>query len=345
MKLAVGSIASKARLVIVACASIVSFSVNAFSISTIAGTVYDKQRNPLRDIEVELLDEYYRIFQNGGRTRTDGSGRYQFSGLPDGRYTVRVYAFRHDLEDQEFPVEVRTQNIRGGEGSGYFTQDFVLIPRKGGLKDAELSVVFVQEIPKDAETAFKRSAQHLSNKRDAEGFAELKKAIDIFPDYYAALYRYGQELFIRKRFADAVHVFIKTSEINPKSAASLYYLGSSLHNLGSEYNKSSLTALQQALILAPASVQVLWQIGKVERGIGKFSDAEKHLLLAKKLSTSRVPEIHKELAQLYANDLKKFAEAAAELEQYLKASKMTGEDEKKTRKLIEDLRKKAGGRS
>jgi hypothetical protein len=64
-------------------------------------------------------------------------------------------------------------------------------------------------------------------------------------------------------------------------------------------------------------------------------------LLAKKYSPSKVPEIQKELAQLYANDLKKYKEAADELEQYLKASKLNNADESKTRQLIADLRVKA----
>ncbi len=91
-------------------------SLNAFGASTIQGTVYDKQRNALSDIDVELLNDYYQMTN---RVRTDGSGRYQFNGLKDGRYTVRALAFRYDLEDQELPVEIVTQNIRGGEGTGY----------------------------------------------------------------------------------------------------------------------------------------------------------------------------------------------------------------------------------
>ena len=82
-------------------------------------------------------------------------------------------------------------------------------------------------------------------------------------------------------------------------------------------------------------------LGKVERSAGKFTDAEKHLLQAKKLSNSKTPEIHKELSQLYADDLKKYKEAADELELYLKSSKLKDEEERKTKIVISNLREKA----
>ena len=315
-------------------------SINVFGTSTIAGTVYDKQRNFLPEIELELLDDYYRVVP-GGRTRTDGVGRFQFAGLDDGRYTVRVFAFRYDFEDQEMPVEVRTTNIRGGQGSGYFTQDFYLVPKKGGLKDAELSVVFAQEIPANAKKLYDRAINDISNKRTKEGIIELNEAVQLFPTYYLALHELGRELFIMKKYETAIPYFFKAAEVNPKSATSFYYLGFALFNLGKEYNKAAITSLNQAHFLAPASIQVLYVMGKVERSEGKYEDAEKHLLQAKKLSKTSVPEIHKELAQLYGNDMKKYKEAADELELYLKSSKKNNEDEKKIKKVIDDLRVKA----
>lgn len=65
-----------------------------------------------------------------------------------------------------------------------------------------------------------------------------------------------------------------------------------------------------------------------------FEDAETHLLKAKELSKVAVPEIHKELAQLYANDLKKYKEAADELELYLKATKLDKNAAEQMRKVI-----------
>jgi len=313
-------------------------SQNVLGASTISGVVYDKQRNALSEIEVELLNDYYQMVRH---TRTDGSGRYQFNGLRDGRYSVRVFAFRYDLEDQTLPIEINTQNIRGGEGSGYFPLDFYLSPKKGGLAETEIGVVFAQEIPQNAKKVYEKAVKDLSDKRTTEGIMGLNEAVKLFPDYYLALHRIGRELYLIKKYTEAVPFLLKAIGVNPKSATSFYYLGYSFHNLGTEYNKAAIRTLNQAYILAPSSTQVLYTLGKVERSDGKYQDAEKHLLQAKKLSKIGVPEIHKELAQLYADNLKKYKEAADELELYLKTSKLDGENAAQTKKVISSLREKA----
>ncbi len=173
--------------------SILFLFQDTFGASTISGTVYDRQRNALPEIEVELLNDYYQM---ADRTRTDGSGRYQFNGLSNGRYTVRVFAFRYDLEDQSQQVEINTQNVRGGEGSGFFQQDFYLLPKKGGLAETELGIVFAQEVPQNAKKTYEKAIKDLSDKHPNEGIIGLNEAIKIFPDYYLALYRLRKELYI-----------------------------------------------------------------------------------------------------------------------------------------------------
>ena len=269
--------------------------------SNIQGFVYDKQRNALSDIDMELLNDYYQTIR---RTRTDGAGKYNFEGLGDGRYTVRAMAFRYDLVDQEYPVEIVTQSIKVTEGvgstistgTGTFFQDFYLLPKKGGLRDSELGVVFAQDIPKEAKTAYQQAIKDFTDKKDDEGFANLKKAIELMPNYYDALHRYGKELYARKQYLEAAGAFMEAAKVNEKSAVSFYYIGLSFHKLGKPYYKAALRSLNVAYNLAPASPPVLWLLGKIEREMGMFAEAEKHLLAAKKVAENKVPEIHKELS-------------------------------------------------
>ena len=315
-------------------------SQNSFA-SSISGVVYDKQSNALSDVDVELLDDLYRQ-RPDGRRKTDGAGRYQFDGLPDGYYTVRVMPFRYDLIDQSQSVEIVTMTVRGqGIGNGTFYADFYLLPKKGGLKDAELSVVFAQEVPKEAKAAYDQAVDDFSKKKVEEGFAGLKKSLEIFPTYYLALHRYGLELFARKQYLEAAGVLMEAIKVNEKNPTDFYYMGLAFFNLGEKYRKAAYSATNQAFILAPGSPQVLLLIGQIERLSGKFPEAEKHLLQAKKLSTSQNPDIHWELALLFGKDLQRYKEAADELELYLKVSKVSGEKEKQTRKLIADFRNKA----
>ncbi len=313
-------------------------STVSFAASSLQGTVYDKQRNALPDIDIELLNDNYQSLQ---RTKTDGSGRYYFNGLSDGRFTVRAFAFRYDLADQDIPFEIQTMTVRGTEGVSTVVQDFYLAPKKGSLKESELGVVFAQDVPKDAKMLYDLALKDLSGKRDVEGFQGLKKAIELFPTYYNALHRFGVELFIRKQYLESAGVFIQAVEINPKSATSFYYLGYDLYNLGDKYNKAARTATKEALTMAPASLQVLMLMGKIERRDGNFPEAEKHYLLAKKLSANKVPDIHWELALLFGKDMKKYNEAAAELEVYIKLKAGDVAEEQKVRKLIADFRGKA----
>lgn len=320
-------------------------SQNTFAANTIEGSIYDKQRVALPDIDVELLDEFYRTIQ---RARTDGSGRYVFGGLANGMYTVKVYAFRYDYQDQEMIVEAVSQGISvsgtssgSSQGTGYFRQDFYLVPKKGGLRESELGVVFAQEIPKPAETAYKRGIDELAKKKTTEGMTSLMEAIQKFDKYYLAYSRLGQELYFAKKYVESFQYLRQAATINPKSAICYYYMGLSLNKLGKEYNKAAITSLKEASRLAPASNVVFYMLGKVEREDGRYADAETHLLQAKKLSAEKVAEIHNELYRLYSENLKKYNEAADELELFMKATKLSEEDQKKVKKSIADLREKA----
>lgn len=313
------------------------FAAGSAAASTISGTIYDPRRVPLPLVEVELLNENYQL---RGRDTTDGIGRYQFSGLSDGFYTVRVLPFRYDFEDQEQTIEISTLSVRGsGAGNVYRTVDFYLQRKKGGLGETTTGVIFAQEVPKEAEKLYEQSLERFADGKEAEAIGKLVESLRISPNYYYALHRLGVALFERKQFLDATNVFMKAVSVNPKSSISFYYMGSALSSLGREYNKAAIAAFEKAAVLAPASPQVAYMLGKTNRAGGNFEAAEKHLLQAKKLSNEKVAEIHKELALLYANDLKQYGKAADELEAYMKAS---GQSDETVREKIEDLRRKAG---
>jgi tetratricopeptide (TPR) repeat protein len=204
--------------------------------------------------------------------------------------------------------------------------------------EAELGVVFAQEIPVEAKRAFEGAVKDFASKRTAEGFKGLNRAIELKSDYYLALNKMGRELFVQARYEEAIPFLFKAGELNPKSPTTFYYLGAALFHLGKNYHKAALAALSRASILAPLSPQIQYMLGRAQRSESKFNDAEKSLLKAKDLAKSSVPEIHIELAQLYGNDLKNYGKAADELESYMKAS---GKKDEKMQRQIDELRAKA----
>lgn len=305
--------------------------------STIAGFVYDNRRNPLVEVDVELLDDYYRLIN---RTKTNASGRYEFNGLKDGRFTVKVLPFRYDFTDESAMVEIaNVANVAGGQSNSYMTQDFYLSPRKGSLAETELGVVFVQEVPKEAEQLYTAALRDFSKKKNTEAIIGLRKAIAVFPNYYSALHSLGKELFLKGEYGEALQFLLKAAEINTKSPTTYYYLGYALIKLN--YNKAAIIPLTRALFLSPSSVQVLYLLGIAELSEKKYAEAEKHLLQAKKLSKTVIPDILWQLAHLYGNNLKRYKEAADELESYLKAGEFDDTHKSKVKKIIAELREKA----
>ncbi|NNF00783.1 MAG: hypothetical protein HKN25_17340 [Pyrinomonadaceae bacterium] len=312
----------------------VSGIAQSVAASTISGFVYGPGRKGVDEVDVELLNENRNVLD---RMKTNSVGRYSFNVVSDGRYYIRVLPFRYNFIDQTKEIMVETLSQRG-QGIGFFQLDFYLKLKKGGLADTTTGVVFAQEVPKNAEDQYKLAMKDLSDKKASDGMNRLIKAIRIFPKYYAASQRLGIELMKADEFLEATNLFMRAAEINPKSSRAFYYMAFSLNRLGKKYNRAALKALQKATVLAPASWEVAFLVGKIHRQEGNFLEAEKQLVRSKKLVRVKKPSIHIELAQLYANDMKKFGKAADELELYLKS---VGKKDEKIKKQIADLRNKA----
>ncbi len=312
--------------------------------SNITGIVYDNRKNPLADVDIELLDDLSRV---QSRTKTDGSGRYEFRGLSDGRFILRVLPFRFDYEQQEQSVELASVSAastgarsQGAASASSATtiQDFYLLPKKGSVGEVEASLLFAQEIPKEARSSYDKAIDDFANKRTAAGITNLKQAIERFPDYFLALQRLGREYVLSGNFAEAVPLLAKAADVNQKSPLTFYSLGYALQKLG--YHKAAVVALKQAAFLSPSSASIFFSLGTSERLEGQFTEAESHLLKARKLSQGKIPDIHWQLALLYGENLKRYAEAADELEQFLK-EKPAARDALKIKQLIQKFREMA----
>lgn len=318
-----------------------SLSAAAFAANTVTGVVYDNRNNPLIDVDVEILSDLGVTLQHA---RTDSGGRYSFSGLADGRFSVRVMPFRYDFQEATREVTFSTFSVTGGTGSSTEMLDFNLSPRRNGLAFSEGLVVFVQEVPDEAKKALSRAESALKKKDMAERIAALEDAVKIFPTFFAALYPLGETYFAKHEYGKSSHYLLRAADVNNKSPKSFYLLGYSLYML--KMYPSAMVALNQALTLSPASGEILLLLGTTELKEGKIAEAEKHLTQVKKVSTMPNPEVYWQLSQLYGNYLKKYSEAADELENYLKAQTgiTTPEQKKKAeeyKKIIRQLRERA----
>ena len=314
--------------------------------NSIHGHIFNESRRPVSDIFVELLDE---LGVTVNRSRTTASGRYEFTGLPEGRFRVRVLPYGTDYAEQS--QEVVVQNISalgGGTGGEAVQRDFYLNLR------ADISygpfyapgTVFAQEVPQEARKLYERAVGELRAKKEKEGFESLRQALALFPDYYLALDRLGTEYAARGNqnpayFAAAQVLLTRSVGINRSSYSSHFGLGFAQYHL--RMNDAAVESFQRAVRLYDKSINGNLWLGIALKKAGKLADAEASLLRANKLASGKVAGVHMRLAEIYSEQ-KRYREAADELEQFLKAEQ-EARDAEKIRQLIAQLRTKAAAAS
>lgn len=309
--------------------------------NSISGHVFGPQRLPLEGITVDLLDDFSRTIS---RVRTDSTGRFFFSRMPSGRYRIRVLPLGTNYQEQEQEVEIQNMFRTDSNGERVATafdnaqRDFYLLIDKNA-EPLVMETIFAQSVPEKAQQLYDQGVSALKEKKTAEGYAKLKSAIEAFPEYYMAIERLGLEYIDAKHFAAAQILLQRAVEINPKSFKGWYGVAYSLYSLN--LYADALKAAQNAVQIAPTSVDALLLIGILQRHTNNFEESEKNLVKAKKLTKRPVPEVFWQLALLYGNNLHRYKEAADELELFLKSLPVDSKDNEKIKALIKTFRDKA----
>lgn len=317
--------------VIVLTASLTSYASDSPNLANrIEGRVYDPNRLPLADVDVELLNDVDSLLSH---TKTTSAGRFTFSGLSSGRFRIRVLALRLNLQEQSQDVEI--QNFtRSMNDTAYV--DFYLRYDKSKISTQVVSSpdsIFVQETPPQAKELYEQGVANLT-KNPEKGLSEIEESIKIFPTYFAALYTLGKEYIERKDYKKGYPYLLKAIDVNPRSAASYYTLGYAFLQL--DELKAAVEAAKATITINASCIDCQLLYGTILRTNKDYVEAEKALLKAKSLSKKPIPEVNWQLALLY-NRLNRNQDAANELEAYLKAQPDIPE-KKKIQELIAKLR-------
>lgn len=309
--------------------------------NTITGFVFNESRQPLSDAYVELLSDYDSPLY---RTKTNGSGLYTFRGLSAGRYNIKVSYYGADYEGQTRSVSLIGASIVPGRSGGSVNEqvDFYLRAKRNASNGplAAPGVIFAQEIPNEAKKLYVAGVENLVNKKEKEGFENLKKALELFPDYFLALDRLGTEYVVRGYYTPAYVLLTKAVEVNPRSFSSSFGLGLASYRLN-QVDKA-VEHLQRATEIYNKSPNAYLWLGIALLENKKLSQAETALIQANKLNKGESAEIHWQLARLY-KDQKRYQESANELELFLKL-KPDSENAEKIQQTIKTLRQKADGK-
>ena len=309
--------------------------------NSISGLVFGESRTPLADTYVQLLDE---LGSTINQTKTNGSGRYAFYGLPSGRFKIRVFPVGTDYMEQIQEVLLSPVSAIPGSGGDNQQVDFYLRLREGANAGPFFvpGAIFAQEVPDEARKLFEQGVSELRQKKEKEGFASLKKALDVFPDYFLALDRLGTEYAARGRtnpaYFEAARILLtKAIEINPKSYSSMFGLGFTQYHQG--MTNEAVKNLERAIGVYNKSTNGYLWLGLAQKRAGKLVQAEQSFKRANELSKGKQADVHWQLAGLY-NEQKRYAEAAAALELFLK-NKPDARDAEKIKELIVQLKQKA----
>ncbi len=313
--------------------------------NSITGLVFDHNRRPVANIDVELLDDLERLIRS---RKTRGSGFYSFQRLNRGIYYLKVRVGGTNFRATKVRIDLGDLNSIGGVDVKQVDIYLELDDRKSGRIPATNAVIFAQSIPPEAEQFYKRSLILIDKKKLAQETQNLIKAIEVFPDYYNALFRIGKLYLDQSKFAEAETFLLRAADVNPKSFTAFFGLGVAQHNL--KKRRAAIRNLRKANEIDANSINSHLLLGIVQRDAKLIKDSKKSLLEAKRLSENRIPDVHWNLALLYYYDLKKYSDAADELELYISAlqkDKKKGDDRKisEVKRLIETFGAKASDKT
>jgi len=305
----------------------------------INGVIFDENRQPVPNLWVELLDEVNAVLS---RVRTDSVGRFSFNRLSNGTFLIKVVTFGTNYASQTQRINLQSMTIAGGRGSHYENIDIYLrADRKREETPGSAGPVFAQEVPEPARKLYDQAVSMLdAGKNSNEGINKLKQALDLFPSFYLALERMGVEYVKLGDYDPAKSVLDKAIQVNPKGYNSFYALG--VLQFRQKQYADSIESLRKVVLMAPDSGNApfaRYHLGMAYLKTGKPADAEIHLKKAYEQGGKNVPtDVHMGLAQVYSGG-KRYKEAAAELELYLKDTPDAA-DADKIRQAIKQLKNK-----
>lgn len=308
--------------------------------NTIEGRVTTSDGRAVSNAQVTLQNDAYSPVGSG---YTDAAGRFRFFNLVSGNYVIVIEAGTGtvDFERQSQRVEARAFNERPGGGGGeVFRADFVVKPRNisGPVGSSSNALVFHQDIPENAKKEFERGMKSFE-KNDFNGAAQaLKKAIEIFPDYYDALEVLGTEYVKHNDYNSALPLLEKAVAVNKDGWRGFYSLG--IAQLEMKQRGEGIKSLKRAAELNPESPNVNMRLGMA---LAVDDDARAEAIQAfervRKSAKDSIPNVYFYLGALYSRN-NQYKEASDAWETFLKLYPQTPEKEN-IKKMIEQFRQKA----
>lgn len=247
--------------------------------------------------------------------RTDNQGRYEFQGLPNGRYRLTVTNPENPAHYTD-PVEADSSRTAGNRLLLHLY--LKMLPTKSGPKAGTVSVAEAsQQIPKDAKKAFEDGLRRKADRQLDKALESFTRAIDSYPNYFQALAERGELYIARSQIAEAIVDFERALKLNEDCAPALRGLGYCY--LEQQKFPEATQYLERAASVDPAVANTHLFLGIASLALDRREAARQALQEALKIDRKGAVSAHIYLADLYARE-ERYKDAANELKIYLDAS-------------------------
>jgi len=268
---------------------------------SVSGVVQDTQNNPLKDVRVELTDANGTVVTS---SYTNPSGRFEFSRLSPGTYTVvatsglQQASERVDASNFSNSVNLRIQ------GAG---------KPADGVEGNSISIA-QYKVPAKAREAYRKAHEALEKGKMDDAHKHLTKALELCPNYADALTLRGVLELNQKDPQAAIADLDKAIKADGNYAMAYMVMGSAL-NMQSKFDEA-IRSLQRGQSLAPNYWQGYFEMGKSYIGKADYPAALRQLERAESMAPADYPLIS--LLRAHALlAMKQFPEAMAALQVYL----------------------------
>jgi tetratricopeptide (TPR) repeat protein len=260
----------------------------------------------------------------------DGGGKFRFSNLQRGYYTVYVSAPGYKQVQQQVDLQVVTRS--------YVVIELVSDNTNAGDSGPAASVIDAR-VPPAAQEEFSKGRAALLDKKLKDALQHLSKAVYIYADFFEAHFLLGTAYMDALQWEDAEKALRRAQELKPENMAVLLSLGETYRRQKRYQDAESV--LQDGLKLDESSWQAHFALARIYWEKTEILKAAPHVGRTLQLKPD-YPDAHLLAGNLFVR-LNLPVRALTEYEEYLRLSPK-GEAAEATRRLAEKIRKSLTGK-
>jgi tetratricopeptide (TPR) repeat protein len=306
--------------------------------NTIQGTIFLPGGQRLdRRVKVKLTGlANGELFQ-----MSDDSGAFRFRRLQSGRYLVVVDAGK-DFDVHSEAVDIIEPASRRND-PGVTVPIYITLRLRAASSSSVPGTVDAKAagLPEAAKDLYKQAMDSAKSGDAKKAIGELEKALQIYPNFMAALNQLGVQYMEIKDWDKASEPLRKAIGISPEAFHPHLNYGIVLLQL--KKYRDAAAELNTAVQKDSSSGTAQFYLGRAMVSLGNYDAAENALRQAISIGGEETVEAHRYLGAVYI-EKHDSARAAEELDMYLKLAPKA-KDAERIRAIVKDLRSQASANS